>query len=87
VYTVTSDKIVWSRWRLGTIEDLNLSAASMERAVKAGLDVFMLDQRYETPSHRRLGVLLARRSLVLIPVDPHRGVYRVRAGASPPLRR
>ncbi|HEY5377811.1 MAG TPA: hypothetical protein VIK01_29220, partial [Polyangiaceae bacterium] len=87
VYTVTSDKVVWSHWRLGTIDDLNLTAASIERAVKAGLDVFMLDQRYETPSHRRLGVLLARRSLVVVPVDPRRGTYRVRAGASPPLQR
>ena len=89
VYTVTSDKLVWSRWRLGTIEDQNLSAASMDRALKAGLKVFMLDPKYETPSHRRLGQILAKRGLVLNPVDPRHGLYRLREGitAWPPHHR
>jgi len=89
VYTVTSDKLVWSHWRLGTIEDQNLSAASMERAVKAGFQVFMLDPKYESLSHRRLGQLLAKRGLVLNPVDLRHGLYRLREGVSisPPRRR
>ena len=82
VYTVTSDKLVWSNWRLGTIENLKLSAASMERAHQAGFQVFMLDPKYENPSHRRLGQLLAKRSLVLNPVDPRHGLYRLREGVS-----
>jgi hypothetical protein len=82
VYSITGDKLVWSRWRLGTIEDLSLSAASMERATKAGFDVYMLDPKYETPSHRRLGVLLAKRALVLTPVDVRHGVYRLRDALS-----
>jgi hypothetical protein len=89
VYTVTSDKLVWSNWRLGTIEDQNLSAASMERAIKAGFQVFMLDPKYESLSHRHLGQLLAKRGLVLNPVDLRHGLYRLRAGVAvwPPRRR
>jgi hypothetical protein len=81
VYTVTGDKLVWSRWRLGTIEDLNLSAASMERALNAGFEVYMLDSRYGAPSHHRLAQLLAKRSLVLSPADPRHGLYRLHAAA------
>jgi hypothetical protein len=80
VYTVTSDKLVWSHWRLGTIEDQNLSAASMERAVKAGFQVYMLDPKYESLSHRHLGQLLAKRNLVLSPIDLHHGLYRLHEG-------
>ncbi|HEX7450717.1 MAG TPA: hypothetical protein VF294_00450 [Polyangiaceae bacterium] len=80
VYTVTADKLLWSRWRLGTIEDQNLSAASMERAVKAGFEVYMLDSKYGSPSHRRLGQLLAKRNLVLSPVDMRHGLYRLHDG-------
>jgi hypothetical protein len=88
VYTVTSDKLVWSSWRLGTIENLNLSAASMERAHRAGFQVFMLDPKYENPSHRRLGQLLAKRSLVLSSADPRHGLYRLHEGVSvSPARR
>jgi hypothetical protein len=89
VYTVTSDKLVWSQWRLGTIEDQNLSSASMERALKAGFKVFMLDPKYETLSHRHLGQLLAKRGLVLSPVDLRHGLYRLRQGntAWPPRGR
>ncbi len=88
VYTVTSDKLVWSNWRLGTIENLNLSAASMERAFDAGIQVFMLDPKYENPSHRRLGQLLAKHKLVLNAVDPRHGLYRLREGVSvAPARR
>jgi hypothetical protein len=82
VYTVTSDKLVWSSWRLGTIENLNLSAASMERALRAGFQVYMLDPKYENPSHRRLGQLLAKRSLVLNSVDARHGLYRLRDGVT-----
>ena len=79
VYTVNGDKLIWSHWRLGTIEDLNASAASMARAAEAGFDVYMLDGKYETPSHRRLGQLLAKRSYLLLPVDRRHGVYRLQS--------
>jgi hypothetical protein len=80
LYCVTMDKVVWSQWRLGTIEDLELSAASMVRALKAKQNVFMLDPKFETASHRRLGQLLAKRGLVLVPVDLRHGVYRLQTG-------
>ncbi len=82
VYTVTSDKIAWSAWQLGTIDDLSLSAASMDRAYKAGFNVYMLDPKFESPSHRRLNAMLGRKQLLLIPVNVHRGVYRVQQGVT-----
>jgi hypothetical protein len=59
----------------------------MERAFKAGFDVYMLDSKYEVPSHRRLGQLLAKRSLVLTAADSRHGLYRLRDVTSIYLRR
>ena len=82
VYTVTADKITWSAWQLGTIDDLGQSATSISRAVAAGFKVYMLDNKYESPSHRRLGTLLARKQLTLVPVSARHGVYRVQQGVT-----
>ncbi|MEP7051722.1 MAG: hypothetical protein ABJB12_15270 [Pseudomonadota bacterium] len=83
VYTVTSDKIIWSAWQVGTIDDLNLSAASMARAFDAGLPVYMLDPKFESPSHHRLNAVLAKKQLRLSLVNGRRGVYRLQPSVTP----
>jgi hypothetical protein len=82
VYTVTSDKIIWSAWPLGTIDDLNLSAASMARAFNAGFNVYMVDPKFEAPSHHRLVIMLAKRQFLLSAVNVRRGVYRLQQGVT-----
>lgn len=82
VYTITSDKIIWSAWPLGTIDDLRLSASSMVRAFDAGFNVFMLDPKFQSPSHRRLNAMLARKQFLLIPVNARHGVYRMQRGVT-----
>jgi hypothetical protein len=49
--------------------------------------VYMLDSKYESPSHRRLGPLLAKRFLVLVPIDPRHGLYHLRDALSRRPRR
>ncbi|MEO7033284.1 MAG: hypothetical protein ABI335_05640 [Polyangiaceae bacterium] len=82
VYTVTSDKIIWSAWPLGTIDDLRLSASSMARAFDAGFNVFMLDPKFQSPSHHRLSAMLGKNQFVLVPVNVPHGVYRMQRGVT-----
>jgi len=82
VYTVTSDKVIWSAWSLGTIDDLNLSASSMVRAFKAGFNVYILDPKFESPSHHRLANVLAKKQFLVSAVNTRRGVYRLQQGVT-----
>jgi hypothetical protein len=76
VYSVRHDKILWSRWRVGTIDQPEPSARSMNRAVAAGLPVFLLEPRFGGQSVR-LASALRKKHLALVKVDAARGVYRV----------
>ncbi|HWZ88545.1 MAG TPA: hypothetical protein VNW92_06835 [Polyangiaceae bacterium] len=84
VYSATMDKILWSRWRVGTIDAPNDSAASINRAVVAGLPVFVFEPQLGRQS-RRTAAALSELGLALVRVPAGRGLYRVerRAPAAP----
>src|SRR6185369_9786224 len=77
VYSSAHDKILWAHWRVGTVDEPKPTAASMKRAVDAGLDVFMFDpsskQRRQGPQLERA---LKRHQLKLVKAKP-RGLYHV----------
>lgn len=76
VYSIRSDKLLWSRWRLGTIEDPRLSAASVKRALESGIQVYVLEPRSRAPFPAFVREL-NRARLRLEPVDRRRGLTRV----------
>jgi hypothetical protein len=43
VYTETHDKVLWRRWRVGMIDQPEPTAASMARALQAGLEVYAFE--------------------------------------------
>jgi hypothetical protein len=82
VYTSREDKWLWSRFRVAITDEPAPSATSIERALKAHLNVFMVEPSRSTQFKRVTGEL-ARRRITLQRVDPRRGVYRVNGPATP----
>jgi hypothetical protein len=76
VYTATDDKWLWSEYRLGTVSEPEPTAASIERAARAHMKVFILQSR-STQAFRRLAAALDRRHLRLVKIDGRRGIYAV----------
>jgi|GEM_PF-1155704 len=87
VYTTSEDKWIWSRWRTWMIEDTEASAKSIDRAVEAKLELFLLEPSYNSKV-KRLAAALRRRQISLERVDARRGVYRIvraaESAAEPP---
>jgi hypothetical protein len=81
VYSESSDKVLWSRWRVGVIDETGPSASSITRAAGAGLPVFILESRPGRP-FRQLRAALATTGLTL--VRERRGAYRVVRAPPPP---
>jgi hypothetical protein len=78
VYSRVFDKVLWSRWQLGIVDDKRpeATATSMQRAVRAGLPVFMIEPRFP----RRLRALdraMRSKQLGTARVDARRGIYRI----------
>jgi hypothetical protein len=84
VYTETCDKILWRRWRLGTLAEPRATAASMARASRAGLAVYAFEPGMTSGERHALDRALRRRGLMLRPLK-RRGLSRVfdRASAKP----
>jgi hypothetical protein len=76
VYTRTQDKILWRKWRLGTIDEPQPSAKSMARAVKAGLQVYAFEPQLKRSDLKRLERALKRHGLKLDQLRP-RGLRRI----------
>jgi hypothetical protein len=81
VYSESLDKVLWSRWRVGVIDETGPSASSITRAANAGLPVFILEPRPGRP-FRQLRAALATTGLTL--VRERRGAYRVVRALQPP---
>ncbi|HYP88115.1 MAG TPA: hypothetical protein VEQ59_08170 [Polyangiaceae bacterium] len=83
VYTQTQDKVLWRRFRVGTIDGAERTAASIERVVAAGIPVFIFELRIRRgelqPIDRALqqrGLTTSRRKM--------RGLYKVVAKKEEP---
>ena len=77
VYTQSQDKILWSQWKVGTVGEPKRTAASMLRAIEAGLPVYVVQPRFGAQLRSLERALRARR-LNLTPLDSKRGLYRLR---------
>ncbi|HET9956789.1 MAG TPA: hypothetical protein VFQ61_19975 [Polyangiaceae bacterium] len=78
VYTGTSDKLIWSRWSVGMIDDPVSTASSMRRAVDAGLPVYIAEPQYPRAKWRRaLERALREQELSVETEDRRSHVYRV----------
>ncbi len=78
VYSARFDKLLWSRWRLGTITaNAEASAQSVSRALRSGLTVYVFEQHWRASSRQQFSLALARRRLALQTVDRRRGLFRV----------
>ncbi len=78
VYSARFDKLLWSRWRLGTITvNAESSAQSVSRAFGTGLTVFVFEQHWRPALRAQFSAALARRHLLLHTVDRRRGLFRV----------
>jgi hypothetical protein len=76
VYTITQDKVLWRRWRIGTIDEPQPSAKSMSRGVKAGFEVFTFEPSFKPRERKQLERALRRYRLVLEPLR-RQGLSRV----------
>jgi len=84
VFTKTRDKLLWSHYQLGMLSgDMELVAASMDRAMNAHLNVFMVEPRFSSFDYRKLAKALKKRNLTFIKLDSYRGVYRVKPAPEP----
>ena len=80
VYSLQSDKLLWSRWRVGLIDEPEATAMSLNRAVDTGLPVFILDPGGRS---RKLTTALAKSGIALARVDARRKLYRATRRGSP----
>jgi hypothetical protein len=82
VYTVTYDKVLWSRWQVGQLGEPKATAASMSRGVGADIPVFVVEPRFGGSKLTALDRALNGVRLGLFRADARRGVYRVSAAAA-----
>jgi len=83
LYSATHDKILWSRWRVGTIAEPEPTAQSLSRAAQAGLGVFVFEPGLKRAPYLRLDRALRRRQLTLVR-GAEQGLYRLAASTEHP---
>lgn len=83
VYSESHDKILWAKWRVGTIDETSPSAASIHRAFKAGGEVYVFEPWRSPRPPAALDEALRRSGLKLERQWP-RGLYRVVADDEKP---
>jgi hypothetical protein len=76
VYSQALDKVLWSRWQLGIIDEPRATADSMARAIRSKLPVYIVQARFRRQG-RSLEAALRSKRLRVVKVDARRGVYRV----------
>ncbi len=77
VYTVTQDKVLYTRWNVGLIREPDLTASSMQRASLSGLPVYVAQPGIGVAQLALLASALNKRGLTLVEVDGARGLYRL----------
>ncbi|MGH2360041.1 MAG: hypothetical protein ACRDGM_05805, partial [bacterium] len=77
VYSSTYDKVLWSRWRVGTLGEPEPTAMSIRRALDARVAVFIFEPRLGGNQYRRLAEALKRQHFALIATGSTRELYRV----------
>jgi hypothetical protein len=83
IYTPSWDKVLWSRFRVGsTGDDLALTSRSVERAVKSPLPVFFWALKLQASQYHDVEMALRQRGLVLVKLDDHLRLYKVEARPS-----
>ncbi|HET6615557.1 MAG TPA: hypothetical protein VFH62_06680 [Dehalococcoidia bacterium] len=82
LYTMTEDKALWSRWRIGIVSDPDRTAASIDRSLRAGYSVYVVQGRMPAQVKAELESALSKRSLWLTTEDERLGIYRAGRAAS-----
>jgi hypothetical protein len=77
VYSAAHDKILWSKWTVGTLTDVRKSARSLQRAVRSGRPVFVYAPTLQRRQYRKLQRALHRKHLKLVTARVH-GLHRIR---------
>jgi hypothetical protein len=77
VYTSGFDKLIWSRVQVGTVEDPEKAARSMERALDRGMTVFLYLDADEDRQLRRLQRSLSKAHPVRLAADRRVRLYRL----------
>jgi hypothetical protein len=83
VYTDTRDKVLWSGWHVCTMGATEPTAASMERALAAGLRVYVMEPGF-SPSYGALARRLRAKDLAFNKIDVGQGLYRLQRKPAPP---
>jgi hypothetical protein len=82
VYSYNLDKMLWPHWEIGTLAqnyDHEASAASVDRTLASGRDVYVVQVVWPTARYLEgLNDALAARDLRMTPVGGSEDVYRVR---------
>jgi hypothetical protein len=82
VYSYNLDKMLWPHWEIGTLAqnyDHEASAASVDRTLASGRDVYVVQVVWPTTRYLEgLNDALAARDLGMTPVGGSEDVYRVR---------
>lgn len=81
VYSASYDKLLWSRWSVGTIDAPEPSARSVERAFATGRPVYVFDPSLKSARLRAFERALSRKQLDLVRRRT-RGLYRVASAGS-----
>lgn len=82
VYTEKEDKWIWSGWRVWMVGEPEATAVSIERALAANVELFVVEPK-RTALFKQLRATLRRRRISLVRIDAWRGVYRVDPPAPP----
>lgn len=80
VYTETHDKVLWRKWRVGTVvaDEPRITARSIRRAKAAGLDIYVFEPFVKRPPLDELDRALRRHGLRLERVPEIRGLSHVK---------
>jgi hypothetical protein len=82
VYSAYLDKVLWSKWSIGVIVDpVPQTVASIDRAIDAGLPVFVLEPK-PGGQFAQLRALLKQEQFRLVRVEAKHGLYRLDRVAS-----
>jgi hypothetical protein len=86
VYSTSQDKVLFSRWDVGTIGDPKRTAASMMRAREAKVPVYVVQPRMGSRAQQKLERALKPLGFGLIPLNRKQGVYQLESleVATPP---
>jgi hypothetical protein len=80
VYSPTYDKVLWSRYHVGFVEDPDKTASSMLRALAKDMPVYFWAHSGFDPDMLEFQRALRKQALLLVSVDQPKRLYKVIAG-------